>query len=48
MGRKQTTGDVLNARAKANGYKRGHTGKKTVVGTTVSTRTEDRHVTMGR
>jgi hypothetical protein len=23
MGRKQTTGDVLNARAKANGYKRG-------------------------
>ena len=23
MGRKQTTGDVLNARAKTNGYKRG-------------------------
>ena len=39
MGRKQT-GDELNARAKANGYNRGgHTGKKTVVETAISTRT---------
>ena len=38
MGRKQT-GDELNARAKANGYKRGHIVKKTVVETVISIRT---------
>jgi hypothetical protein len=39
IGRKQTTRDELNARAKANDYKRGHTGKKTGVETAISTRT---------
>jgi hypothetical protein len=38
MGRKKVAGDVLNARAKTNGYKRGHTGKKTVVKTAISIR----------
>ena len=48
MGRKRITGDVLNARAKANGYKRGHTGKKTVVETAISTRTILRKVKIKR
>jgi len=37
MARKKITGDELNARAKANGYQRGHIERKTVVGTAIST-----------
>src|SRR5271168_5307415 len=42
MGRKKITGDELNARAKTNGYKRGHPGKKTAVETATSTSTTPR------
>jgi hypothetical protein len=45
MGRKNITGDEVNAHAKANGYK---SEKKTAVETATSTRTTPRKIKMER
>jgi hypothetical protein len=46
--KEKITGDELNARAKAIAIREGHTGKKTVVETAISTGTTPRKIKMER